>query len=706
MLDQNPALPMRGHVVSQATAAAARKAFLRRIAGMALLFALALAGVFRSHLGTALDSFTVDEPWHIVAGVSYLRSGDFRLNPEHPPVVKLWAGAAMPDSFHIRPARALSEKSQERDLVEETMFFDNDAASAQQRARVAMWTFHAILMTTLGVLLWRAFGLAWAAGTLAFLAIEPSVGAHLPVVMTDLPLAITLTIAAVVAGIAVTEWRWRWIVALGVAIGLALGSKHSALAGVTGIACGLIVAALVGRGDGAWRIVAIRAGKLAVAAVVSVGVVWALYGFHFHTGTDGTDAFNRTMPDKVADLQIARWREGVGLADRLQILPRAYLWGLADTVRSGVEGRGQNDHRLWGIDYIGKPPWFTWPSIVAAKVPLALLALSLLGAIVLHRSTLTPAARWALWLVFGASFAHLLALMGSQGTYGGIRHALPIVFALAVLAGAVFADAWQRRSRVTGVVGLALIAIAVAMTIREPRLWEYHNELAGGSSNAYRYFENEGVDLGQRFAEIRRFYDETIAPTGLPLYSDYWFGEIQGRAALPNYRRRVETLEDTNVAGIFDGFFLYPMHRTLPAPNWDWNPDEVFRGLTQVARFGNVGIWNGRQVRPETRATAMYWTIIDYIYKKGGSDWSLVAKRAAEVVALRPQHVGATIELGNAWLRLREPQAAANAYRDLLAQRKMPLDALTQRAIEEELALIDAGTDASAIPMLRNPWME
>ena len=67
----------------------------------------------------------MDEPWHIVAGTSCARNGDFRLNPEHPPLAKLWVGAAMPCDFKLRPTPVLKEKSQERDLVEEAMSIDN-----------------------------------------------------------------------------------------------------------------------------------------------------------------------------------------------------------------------------------------------------------------------------------------------------------------------------------------------------------------------------------------------------------------------------------------------------------------------------------------------------------------------------------------------------------------------------------------------------
>ena len=36
----------------------------------------------------------------------------------------------------------------------------------------------------------------------------------------------------------------------------------------------------------------------------------------------------------------------------------------------------------------------------------------------------------------------------------------------------------------------------------------------------------------------------------------------------------------------------------------------------------------------------------------------------------------------------------------------MPLEALIRGQVERQVALIDAGTPASAIAGLRNPWME
>ena len=671
--------------------------------GAALIVLLSLLSVVRSSVGTRLDSLTVDEPWHIIAGTTYVRGGGFHLNPEHPPLVKLWVGAAMPDDLRLRPPVRLREKAQEREWVEKTFFFDNDSRALQQRARIAMWSLHGLLLVALGLLLWRAVGLPWATGTLAFLAIEPTVAAHMPVVMTDLPLALTLMIAAVAGGLLAATWRWPWVIAAGVTMGIALVTKHSALAGVGGLGLGLLLAAQWGwrKGEGPRRHL-----MLASAAFLAVAVIWAHYGMRFHAAADGTDAFNRPMPDKVAELQSPLWRSGIGFADQHRLLPRSYLWGLADTVRTGVEGRSIGMHFVWGRVHYGNPPWFSWPAILASKMPLALLVLLLASLPLALRSALPATTRWTVAAVVLASGFHMAALVGSDGIWGGVRHALPVITAAAVLAGGVVSWAWQRRQWPALAATAALYIAAVAMTIREPRVWEYHNELVGGTSNAYRYFRHEGVDLGQRFHELREFHDLYIAPGDEPLYVNYWAGEQQIRAAGMKFRRPVESLKDTNVDGHYAGWFIYPMTDTLPWPQWDWDPKVVFKDMRMVARFGYIGVWRGELRRPQTRAGSMADKVADYIYKEGGDDWSLVAARLEEVVVHLPAKVDAAVELGNAYLRLGERDKAMQVYQRLLEQDKIPVEPKLAAQLKAKIEEVRTARQLANVQPLRNPWME
>jgi hypothetical protein len=145
---------------------------------------------------------------------------------------------------------------------------------------------------------------------------------------------------------------------------------------------------------------------------------------------------------------------------------------------------------------------------------------------------------------------------------------------------------------------------------------------------------------------------------------------------------------------------------TLPWPGWDWNPDEVFKELTLAAQFGNVGIWHGRQVRPQARAGSLTDKVMDYVYKENGTDWALVSRRLEEVAALMPQKIDAGVELGNAYLRLGQSAPAIRAYQRLLDQTKRPLDPEFAQQLRTQIARIETSADTAQIEPLRNPWLE
>jgi len=74
------------------------------VLGVAL--ALIAGAVVRSAVATRLGDLNLDEPYHIAAGISYVRLHDYRINPEHPPLVKRWVGLAFaPTDFRLSPFR-------------------------------------------------------------------------------------------------------------------------------------------------------------------------------------------------------------------------------------------------------------------------------------------------------------------------------------------------------------------------------------------------------------------------------------------------------------------------------------------------------------------------------------------------------------------------------------------------------------------------
>ena len=171
----------------------------RLIVFVAITFLIGLA-VIRSSITTSLDSFTYDEAYHIGAGVSYVKTGDFRLNPEHPPLVKLWVGAYLSlFDYQMSPFRKLADKVDERQFIESDVYNSNDHDVIQARVRKAMFALNGLLLLGFALAVWRVFGGVMALAATGFLAIDPTIAAHLPVVMTDLPVALLSGTAVLLA---------------------------------------------------------------------------------------------------------------------------------------------------------------------------------------------------------------------------------------------------------------------------------------------------------------------------------------------------------------------------------------------------------------------------------------------------------------------------------------------------------------------------
>jgi hypothetical protein len=133
------------------------------------------------------------------------------------------------------------------------------------------------------------------------------------------------------------------------------------------------------------------------------------------------------------------------------------------------------------------------------------------------------------------------------------------------------------------------------MTVRAPRLWEYHNELVGGTNEAWRSFQNESMDLGQRAYEVATFVHEVAEPEGVHTYISYGFPGAEGLALQLKDYKKVNSLDDQNVEGIWEGYFVYPAADQVPFPETNWDPKVTFRNLVRVRTMGWASVWKGRQ---------------------------------------------------------------------------------------------------------------
>jgi hypothetical protein len=689
------------HAVSFDLAPRQRQHYLRKYLFVVLVLVIVCAAIFRSAVTTRLDGITLDEAYHIAAGVSYVRDKDFRINPEHPPLVKLWVGSFISATgFQLSNLRPFADKSDERVFAEQDVYLRNDFNSVQRRARIAMWTLNGLLLTLLAFAMRRVFGFGVAIGALLFLAIDPTIAAHLPVVMTDLPVSLLAATSVVLAARVFSTWRWGDAVGCSMVLGLALAAKHSApVLMVFIVSAGFVIALVPGSGSERHHRLN-RVEKLVAVIAIAVIVLWSFYGFRFAESNQPSEVFNRPLKEKITDLRSPAYRLVLTAMARGHVAPRAYIWGFADTVRAGLEGRADAGF-AFGRTYFNAGPVYFFPGVMALKLPIGSSILVLLGLWLYVARRLPGGWKASQSIVLAAAIFFLLVLMRGV-TYGGIRHALPIVVLLSVFAGTVAQHVMtsdSKRDRIFVAIAYAAAALSAVPVMRP---WEYYNEIIGGSSQAYRYFNDEGVDLLQRGTEAARYYHTVLEPAGeIPLFAYTLGPEVARYTAL-----RVDWLgrdfgrdEGRIEAPEFSGTVLVNARLLAKMPFWD---SASLRDRVPDERSGNLLIFRGPCACESLRAQIVYTEALARIFTET-PDLPGAERLLRESLRLDPSPFFAYIDLGNLLLRRGAREDALRAYSEAL--KRVPGNPEISRAIEEQISRVSA-EPINQIPELRDPFLE
>jgi hypothetical protein len=483
----------------------------RRRALTGLAAGAALVGLFAVQLWVhaTRTSPTLDEPYHILAGYRYWECGDFGIYPEHPPLAKLiaalpirsWdlAGPPWPCGSRLTP---LAEGFQAG-----TRFaLENGIDRVVVPARLASSLVALALAALVALAALEMFGRAEALVALALVAFEPTLVAHGSLASTDMPVTAGLFAAAYALYRYASRPGAARLVAAGLAVGVGLASKHSALVAAP-IVCALplVDAALEARAGGAPRAGftrrALRSAAAGAAAVgVGLAVLWACYGFRYHAlpgaAADGAsvEAAIRSSPHPEAAASAAGTVAAV--LQRLRLVPEAYTYGLGY-----VAGYGERPTYLLGARF-PTGQWFYFPVAFLIKTSIPLLALL---AVALATRELYGRRREMLFLL--APSVAYFALCMTSGVNIGIRHVLPCYpfFAVVAAAGACY---WARRSRAAlWAVAALLIFHAVTAARTLPDDIAFANDLWGGTSNTWRLLHDSNVDWGQNLEAVAGYLD-------------------------------------------------------------------------------------------------------------------------------------------------------------------------------------------------------
>jgi 4-amino-4-deoxy-L-arabinose transferase-like glycosyltransferase len=486
-----------------------------------------------------------DEPEHIAAGMSLLDRDQYLYDDQHPPLARL-AAALGP---HLAGARLRVDASPSGVEAGRDILYKSKASydTLLTLARLGMLPFLIVLIFAL----WRwardnhGEPVAWL--STLFLVSTPAILGHAGVVALDVPVTALCVLSF--------YFLQRWIAAptaqrgaaLGLAAGLAVSTKMSALPFIGIAAVVLLTMQIVlnvrqtrlAPGGPSTPTPASRAsllpgikayiGSAALAALLVFIVCVAVYGPHLIYLTTPGFKPNRALDALVGDSGrlhelaynlAAHWRVPLGVQEVvLNIL--------------GVEFHNLHGHPAYLLgqtDLLGW--WYFYPVALSVKTPIPMLVLGIPGLIwtALHGwrerrlASMTPALIFAALLTFCCLYSHINI---------GVRHVLVLYPLLAIGAAAASVALWNRlRARwARSLLGALLLWQIATVVSAYPDYLAYFNGFAG--AHPEHILVDSDLDWGQ---DLRRLSLELARRRVPSLHIAYRGSADLSREHLPPYQ--------------------------------------------------------------------------------------------------------------------------------------------------------------------------
>jgi hypothetical protein len=442
---------------------------------------------------------TNDELVHIPAGYHSLVRPDFRLNPEHPPLVKMWACLPL---LVIRPTiyappDGAGEESARYTVLASLEFWETNK---DRFKAIVFWTRVPMVLLTLGLgVLIFVYGRQYFSPRAAVLAValftlEPTMLAHGWIVHTDIAAAFSYLLFLFVLQRYFRMPTVSRALLFGLVTGLALLTKFSLVILIPIFVCVFVYLAIRARRFGSSRRQIVLQGGLASAVVLSL--VNAVYYFqHSALARPEADWFVQTANSPfTANRMITLFN----LLSR--VLPPYYLFGFYSVFAHNQVGHptsllGQYSSLGW---------WYYFPAAFALKTSLPFLLLSV-GAV-----------GWALWAVVMRREKKLIPLLLALAMYLaismtsniniGIRHLAPIFPLLFLLSGACLDRMLKaRRGKVAVIVAVVLLGWMATDALRAyPHYLSFTNSLTFGKPG-WAVLSDSNVEWGQDIGELAQY---------------------------------------------------------------------------------------------------------------------------------------------------------------------------------------------------------
>lgn len=478
------------------------------------------------------ESAIMDELAHIPAGYGYVKFLDYRLNPEHPPLVKMIS--ALPLVFmdlNFPTDKAPWKEDVNGQWAAGAQFLyesGNDADRIIQWARVGPMILTLILIAFVYFWSRELLGPRWALLPTLFTAFSPTILAHGHYVTTDIGAALGTIVSLYFFVKFLKEGSRRNLIFAGLAFGFAQLLKFSVVILIPYLL--ILIAIFWWTGKPRTAQGALRLLRSAIL-IFLVGFL-LVYPFYFVT------TINYPVERQAADTEfiLSSFANGppaegencspmrclaefnIWMADKPLLRPMAqYMLGILMVVQRSAGGN--TAYFLGEVSASGSPLYF--PAVYLMKEALPVLILAFLALVYgLYRKI--RGSRSELPVFAMILFVVLYGIYSITSPLNiGVRHLLPIMPLIYILTASGLKSSFENLTRLNlvrlGLMGALVVWFLISVGRTYPHYLPYFNEVIG-IDNGWRYVTDSNYDWGQDLKRLDEFVEKTDltqpSPTG------------------------------------------------------------------------------------------------------------------------------------------------------------------------------------------------
>ena len=556
------------------------------------------------------DSLTFDEVAHIPAGYSYLTQRDYRLNPEHPPLIKDLS--AIPLLFlDLNFPEEHSSWTQEENPA---WWFQFDFGtkflyqSNNNPDQILFWARIPMIFvfTLLGlcIFLWtkQSFGTSPALLSLFLFCFSPTFLAHGRLVTTDIGAALGTVLSTYFWLKFLKNPKRKNIILAGLAFGFSMLLKFSLVLLLPFLAIITLVYALLNAKKKKYFPNILKYAVLS-ASVLAIGflcVVLPVYQYHI-----SNYPIDRQMRDTEFILSTTNtlpFLKNLNIAMASNPILRAlgqYLLGILM-----VLSRSSGGNSTYFLGEISATAWKTYfPVVYAIKEPLAFHILTITALLYAswHRKSssnlktyFTNKVQWIKrhftefsMLVFIAIY-WIMSLTSNLNI--GVRHLLPTFPFIFILVSVTITRLLKEpylKIKYIALSGLIIWQFCSVVAIY-PHFLAYFNEIVGGAEDSYMYVTDSNLDWGQDLKRLKIWTDKNNIDK---IYVDYFGGGnpeyyLKEKYMPWNNRHSANQLQESNYLAV--SVNCLQGGRAEPVKGFE-QPSSYYRWLDEYQPVAKIG---------------------------------------------------------------------------------------------------------------------